>query len=34
MFAALSAAAGDVTRANALRAEAATWAPGSVWSTR
>jgi len=32
MFAALSEAAGDVTRATALRAKAAAWAPGSVWS--
>jgi tetratricopeptide (TPR) repeat protein len=32
MFAALSEAAGDATRANALRAKAAQWAPGSVWS--
>jgi tetratricopeptide (TPR) repeat protein len=31
MFAALSEAAGDVTRATALRAQAAQWAPGSVW---
>ena len=31
MFAALSEAAGDSTRANALRAKAAAWAPGSVW---
>ena len=31
MFAALASAAGDVSRANALRAKAATWAPGSVW---
>src|SRR5258706_14570539 len=33
MFAALSEAAGDVTRATALRAKAAAWAPGSVWSS-
>jgi len=32
MFAALSDAAGDVSRASALRAKAASWAPGSVWS--
>lgn len=32
MFGALSEAAGDVTRATALRAQAAQWAPGSVWS--
>jgi len=32
MFAALSEAAGDVTRAIALRTQAAQWAPGSVWS--
>jgi tetratricopeptide (TPR) repeat protein len=32
MFAALSETAGDVTRASALRAQAAQWAPGSVWS--
>ncbi len=32
MFAALAEAAGDVTRAAALRAQAAAWAPGSVWS--
>jgi tetratricopeptide (TPR) repeat protein len=32
MFAALSEAAGDAARANALRAKAAHWAPGSVWS--
>lgn len=32
MFAALSEAAGDVSRACALRAKAALWAPGSVWS--
>ncbi|HXA20329.1 MAG TPA: hypothetical protein VN380_25345 [Thermoanaerobaculia bacterium] len=32
MFGALSEAAGDVTRAAALRAKAAAWAPGSVWS--
>jgi len=32
MFAALSEASGDVTRAIALRAKAAAWAPGSVWS--
>jgi tetratricopeptide (TPR) repeat protein len=32
MFAALSDAAGDVARAAALRAKAAQWAPGSVWS--
>jgi tetratricopeptide (TPR) repeat protein len=33
MFAALSEAAGDSARANTLRAKAAQWAPGSVWST-
>jgi len=32
LFATLSDAAGDSTRANALRAKAASWAPGSVWS--
>jgi tetratricopeptide (TPR) repeat protein len=32
MFAALADASGDSSRANALRAKAATWAPGSVWS--
>jgi tetratricopeptide (TPR) repeat protein len=32
MFAALAEAAGDVTHAAALRAKAAAWAPGSVWS--
>src|SRR5216684_2799140 len=32
MFAALSEAAGDVARASTLRAKAAQWAPGSVWS--
>src|SRR5216684_4726238 len=32
MFAALSDAAGDTSRADALRAKAAQWAPGSVWS--
>ena len=32
MFAALADAAGDVSRSNALRAKAAIWAPGSVWS--
>ena len=32
MFAALSDAAGDPSRANALRAKAAAWALGSVWS--
>lgn len=32
MFAGLADAAGDVSRANALRAKAAAWAPGSVWS--
>jgi tetratricopeptide (TPR) repeat protein len=32
MFAALLDAAGDSTRANALRAKAAQWAPGSVWA--
>ncbi len=32
MFAALSEAAGDVSRANALRAKAAAWAPGSMWA--
>jgi len=32
MFAALSEAAGDSARATGLRAQAAQWAPGSVWS--
>jgi tetratricopeptide (TPR) repeat protein len=32
MFAALSDATGDASRANALRAKAAQWAPGSIWS--
>src|SRR4051795_8060261 len=32
MFATLSEAAGDAPRASALRARAALWAPGSVWS--
>ncbi|HEX7680689.1 MAG TPA: hypothetical protein VF713_21320 [Thermoanaerobaculia bacterium] len=32
MFGALAEAAGDVGRAVALRAKAATWAPGSVWA--
>jgi len=32
MFATLSEAAGDSARAAALRAKAAQWAPGSVWS--
>jgi tetratricopeptide (TPR) repeat protein len=32
MFSQLSYAAGDVERAVALRNQAATWAPGSVWS--
>jgi tetratricopeptide (TPR) repeat protein len=32
MFAALSDAAGDPARAAALRAKAAQWAPGSIWS--
>jgi tetratricopeptide (TPR) repeat protein len=32
LFATLSEAAGDTTRAAALRAKAALWAPGSVWS--
>jgi len=32
MFGVLSEAAGDPTRAAALRAKAAQWAPGSVWS--
>jgi tetratricopeptide (TPR) repeat protein len=32
MFAALSEAAGDASRASALREKAALWAPGSVWS--
>jgi len=32
MFAALADAAGDVSRAKALRAKASAWAPGSVWS--
>jgi tetratricopeptide (TPR) repeat protein len=31
MFAALASAAGDASRATALRAKAAAWAPGSVW---
>jgi tetratricopeptide (TPR) repeat protein len=31
MFAALASAAGDASRASALRAKAAAWAPGSVW---
>jgi len=31
IFAALASAAGDVSRATALRAKAAMWAPGSVW---
>jgi tetratricopeptide (TPR) repeat protein len=31
MFGALSEAAGDLTRAAALRTKAAAWAPGSVW---
>jgi tetratricopeptide (TPR) repeat protein len=31
MFAALADAAGDISRANALRTKAAAWAPGSVW---
>jgi tetratricopeptide (TPR) repeat protein len=31
MFAALANAAGDPTRASALRAKAAAWAPGSIW---
>ena len=31
MFAVLSDAAGDASRASALRAKAAAWAPGSVW---
>jgi tetratricopeptide (TPR) repeat protein len=31
MFAALANAAGDASRASALRANAAAWAPGSVW---
>jgi tetratricopeptide (TPR) repeat protein len=34
MFAALAEAAGDPERASALRAKAAAWAPGSVWSNR
>ena len=34
MYAELSEAAGDRERANALRAKAAAWAPGSVWSQR
>jgi tetratricopeptide (TPR) repeat protein len=34
MFAALSSAAGDETRAAELRAKAAAWAPGSVWASR
>jgi tetratricopeptide (TPR) repeat protein len=32
MYAALAEATGDVARANALHAQAAAWAPGSVWS--
>lgn len=32
MYAALSEASGDSARATGLRARAATWAPGSVWS--
>jgi tetratricopeptide (TPR) repeat protein len=32
MFAALAEAAGDAARASALRAQAATWAPRSVWA--
>ena len=32
MFAALAAASGDFARATALRAQAAGWAPGSVWA--
>jgi tetratricopeptide (TPR) repeat protein len=32
MFAALADAAGDAAQATALRAKAALWAPGSVWS--
>jgi tetratricopeptide (TPR) repeat protein len=32
MFATLSEAAGEVSRASALRTKAAAWAPGSVWS--
>lgn len=32
MFAALSDAAGDATRARALRARAAEWAPASIWN--
>jgi tetratricopeptide (TPR) repeat protein len=32
MFGALADAAGDVSRAKALRAKAAAWAPSSVWS--
>jgi len=31
MFAALADATGDISRATALRAKAAAWAPGSVW---
>jgi tetratricopeptide (TPR) repeat protein len=34
MYAELTEAAGDRERANALRAKAAGWAPGSVWSQR
>src|SRR6266576_2379083 len=34
MFASLSDASGDSTRAKVLRAKAAAWAPGSVWATR
>jgi tetratricopeptide (TPR) repeat protein len=32
MFAALADASGDVSRAKALRAKAAAWAPGSTWT--
>lgn len=32
MYAALAEAAGDAARATALRAQAAIWAPGSVWA--
>ena len=32
MFAALAEASGDFARAIRLRAQAAAWAPGSVWS--
>ena len=34
MYATLADAAGDSDRANALRRQAAEWAPGSVWASR